>query len=94
MGGDSWPIVSRPGGAGSRIWRQPAASSPRPSVDSEHGFILAGHAAAANRPDCKELKKHYGLGRAKYLGLAKMNMQLMLSAMAFNLKKAALMMGS
>ena len=31
------------------------------------------------------MKKHYGLARAKYLGLAKVNMQLMLSAMAFNL---------
>ena len=137
------------------------------AVDTEHGFILAGHATAANRPDCKELstvvkraklkkeapvladkgyssannrcdleeagyfdlimykatrghplseaqrrvnkaisrvrcsverafgsmKKHYGLARARYLGLAKMNMQLTLSAMAFNLKKAALLAG-
>ncbi|MCB2190540.1 MAG: transposase, partial [Deltaproteobacteria bacterium] len=31
------------------------------------------------------MKKHYGLARAKYLGLAKVNMQLMLSVMAFNL---------
>ena len=35
------------------------------------------------------MKKHYGLARARYLGVAKMGMQLMLSAMAFNLKKAA-----
>ena len=39
------------------------------------------------------MKKHYGLARARYLGLAKMNMQLMLSAMAFNLKKAAILAG-
>lgn len=128
------------------------------AVDSEHGFILAGHATAANRPDCKEMmnvveqasleagapvladkgygsaanrcdlnkaarghplseaqrgvnhaiagvrgvverafggmKKHHGLARARYLGLAKMNLQLMLCAMAFNLKKAARMMGT
>ena len=137
------------------------------AVDGEHGFILAGHATPANRPDCKEfmdvvkhsglekgapvladkgyssadnrsdleeagyfdlimykaargrplseaelrvnkaisrprgsverafgsMKKHYGLARARYLGLAKMNMQLMLSAMAFNLKKAAILAG-
>lgn len=137
------------------------------AVDGEHGFILAGHATAANRADCKEfmavvnnaelkkdapvladkgysskdnrgglakaglfdlimykatrghplseaqrrvnkaisrvrcsverafgsMKKHYGLARARYLGLAKMNMQLMLSAMAFNLKKAAILAG-
>lgn len=37
------------------------------------------------------MKKHYGLARARYLGVAKMGMQLMLSAMAFNLKKAALL---
>ena len=135
------------------------------AVDTGHGFILAGHATAANRADCKELmsvveesgldkgapvladkgyssadnrcdleeagcfdlimykaarghplteaqrlvnkaisrvrgiverafgsmKKHYGLARARYLGVNKMTMQLMLSAMAFNLKKAALM---
>lgn len=35
------------------------------------------------------MKKHYGLGRARYLGVGKVGMQLMLSAMAFNLKKAA-----
>ena len=138
------------------------------AVDTEHGFILAGYATAANRPDCKELmrvvgqsnlepgapvladkgycsvanrcdlekagyfdlimykatrghplseaqrsvnhaisrvrgiverafgsmKKHYGLARAKYLGLAKMNTQLMLCAMAFNLKKAARIVGT
>jgi transposase, IS5 family len=137
------------------------------AVDTEHGFILAGHATAANRPDCKELrnvvdqskletgapvladkgyssaanrcdlgkagyfdlimyraarghplseaqrrvnhaisrvrgsvkrafgsmKKHYGLSGAKYLGVGKVSMQLMLCAMAFNLKKAALMVG-
>ena len=137
------------------------------AVDTGHGFILGGHATAANRADCREImnvvkasglqegapvladkgyssagnrcdleksgyfdlimykaarghplseaqrmvnkavsrvrgvverafgsmKKHYGLARAKYLGLAKMNMQLMLSAMAFNLKKAALLAG-
>jgi IS5 family transposase len=37
------------------------------------------------------MKKHYGLGRARYLGVAKVDMQLTLSAMAFNLKKAAIM---
>lgn len=137
------------------------------AVDSGHGFILGGHATAANRADCKEMmavvqasgldkgapvladkgyssadnrcdlkeagycdlimykaarghplseaqrlvnraisgargsverafgsmKKHYGLARARYLGLAKMNLQLLLSAMAFNLKKAALLAG-
>lgn len=137
------------------------------AVDVEHGFILGGHATAANRPDCKELmnvvnesalepgapvladkgyssadnrcdledagyfdlimykasrghplseaqrmvnqtisrvrgsverafgtmKKHYGLGRARYLGVPKVGMQLMLSAMAFNLKKAAILAG-
>jgi IS5 family transposase len=137
------------------------------AVDTEHGFILTGHATAANRPDCKEfmnvveqakletgapvladkgyssaanrcdldkagffdlimykaarghplseaqrsvnhaisrvrgsverafgsMKKHYGLSRAKYLGVGKVSMQLMLCAMAFNLKKAALMAG-
>lgn len=135
------------------------------AVDTGHGFVLAGHVTAANRPDCKEMmkvvkeagleegapvfadkgyssranrcdleeagycdlimykasrghpmpeperkvnraisavrgsverafgsmKKHYGLGRARYLGLAKMGMQLILSAIAFNLKKAALL---
>lgn len=25
------------------------------AVDAEHGFILAGHATPANRPDCKEM---------------------------------------
>jgi len=39
------------------------------------------------------MKKHYGLGRARYIGVAKMGMQLMLSAMAFNLRKAALLAG-
>lgn len=39
------------------------------------------------------MKKHYGLARARYLGVAKVTMQLMLSAMAFNLKKAALLVG-
>ena len=39
------------------------------------------------------MKKHYGLARAKYLGPAKMHKQLLLSAMAFNLKKAALLAG-
>lgn len=37
------------------------------------------------------MKKHYGLGRARYLGTAKVGMQFLLSAMAFNLKKAALL---
>ena len=31
------------------------------------------------------MKKHYGLGRARYLGTAKVGMQFLLSAMAFNL---------
>jgi IS5 family transposase len=138
------------------------------AVEIGQGFILGGHATAANRADCKELmsvveasgldkgapvlankgyssadnrcsldaagyfdlimykasrghplseaiktvnraisrargsverafgsmKKHYGLARARYLGVAKMGMQLMLSAMAFNLKKAALLAGA
>lgn len=37
------------------------------------------------------MKKHYGLERARYLGTAKVGMQFLLSAMAFNLKKAALL---
>ena len=37
------------------------------------------------------LKKDYGLGRARYLGCAKVKLEFMLCAMAFNLKKAALM---
>ena len=135
------------------------------AVDAEHGFILAGHATAANRPDCKEmmavvkkcgleegspvfadkgyygeeyskaledegyfdgimykafknrplseaergvnrsisrfrgrverafgtLKKDQRMARARYLGVAKVGLQLMLDAIAFNLKKAARM---
>lgn len=38
------------------------------------------------------LKKDYRLARARYLGAAKMGMQLLMDAMAFNLKKAARMM--
>lgn len=138
------------------------------ALDTGHGFILGGHATAANRANCREMmnvvdesgletgapvladkgyssaanrcdledagycdlimykasrghplseaqrtvnraiskvrgsversfvsmKKHYGLVRARYLGTAKMTMQLMPSAMAFNLKKAALMVGA
>jgi IS5 family transposase len=133
------------------------------AVDAEYGFILSGHATAANRPDCKEmmavvencgiekgapvfadkgysgkeysralekkgyfdgimykaarnhplsepkrlvnraisrfrgkverafgtLKKDHRMARARYLGSAKVGLQLMLDAMAFNLKKAA-----
>ena len=135
------------------------------AVDAEHGFILAGHATAANRADCKEmmnvvnkcnldegspvfadkgyygeeyskaleneglfdgimykafknrplteaerrvnraisrfrgrverafgtLKKDHRMARARYLGCAKVGLQLMLDAIAFNLKKAARM---
>ncbi|KIX10779.1 IS5 family transposase [Dethiosulfatarculus sandiegensis] len=135
------------------------------AVDAEHGFILAGHATPANRPDCKEmmavvkkcgleegspvfadkgyygqeyskalldeglfdgimykafknrplseaerkvnraisrfrgrverafgtLKKDHRMARARYLGAAKVGLQLMLDAIAFNLKKAARM---
>ena len=39
------------------------------------------------------LKKDYGLDRARYLGCAKGKLEFMLCAMAFNLKKAALMVG-
>ncbi len=133
------------------------------AVDAEMGFILAGHATAANQPDCKELmaevqkcgleqgapvfadkgysgqeysrqlekagyfdgimykasrnrplsnaqrlvnkaisrvrgkverafgtlKKDHRMLRARYLGAAKVGLQLLLDAMAFNLKKAA-----
>lgn len=38
-------------------------------------------------------KRGYGFQRARYLGCAKVNLQFLLSAMAFNLKKAALMVG-
>ena len=37
------------------------------------------------------LKKHYGFARMRYLGLKKGNMEFLLIAMAFNLKKAARM---
>jgi IS5 family transposase len=37
------------------------------------------------------LKKHHRMARAKYLGCAKVGLQLMLDAIAFNLKKAARM---
>ena len=37
------------------------------------------------------LKKDYGLGRARYMGCAKVKLEFMLCAMAFNLKKAAFM---
>lgn len=37
------------------------------------------------------LKRGYGLSRMRYVGLSKGNMELMLTAMAFNLKKAVLM---
>lgn len=39
------------------------------------------------------MNKHYGLGQARYLGVAQMAMQLMLSAMALKLKEASLMAG-
>ena len=132
-------------------------------VEAEHGFILSGHATAANQPDCKELmavvsssgleegaavladkgyfgreyskqlqkagyldgimykatrnrplseaqrmvnklisrvrgkverafgtlKRDHRMARARYLGVAKVGLQLLLDAMAFNLKKAA-----
>jgi IS5 family transposase len=135
------------------------------AVDAEHGFILAGHATPANRPDCKEmmtvvkgcslqagapvfadkgysgqryrqeledagyfdgimykaarnrplsdpqrqvnraisrfrgrverafgtLKRDHRMARARYLGAAKVGLQLLLDAMAFNLKKAVRM---
>jgi IS5 family transposase len=38
------------------------------------------------------LKKHYGFIRMRYTGLKKGNMEFLLNAMAFNLKKAARMM--
>jgi len=37
------------------------------------------------------LKKHYGFTRMRYLGLKKGNMEFLLIAMAFNLKKAVRM---
>ncbi len=37
------------------------------------------------------LKKHYGFTRMRYLGISKGNMEFLLNAMAFNLKKAARM---
>ena len=37
------------------------------------------------------LKKDYGFSRTRYLGCAKVKLEFLLSAMAFNLKKAALM---
>jgi len=37
------------------------------------------------------LKKHYGFTRMRYLGLSKGNMEFLLNAMAFNLKKAVRM---
>ena len=37
------------------------------------------------------LKKDYGFQRTRYLGIAKVKMEFLLNAMAFNLKKAALM---
>lgn len=38
------------------------------------------------------LKRDYRFQRARYLGCAKVQLELLLTAMAFNLKKAALMM--
>ena len=40
------------------------------------------------------LKKHYGFTRMRYLGLSKGNMEFLLNAMAFNLKKAARMIAT
>jgi transposase, IS5 family len=37
------------------------------------------------------LKKHYGFTRMRYRGLSKGNMEFLLNAMAFNLKKAVWM---
>ena len=39
------------------------------------------------------LKRDYGFHRTRYLGCAKVKLEFLLNAMAFNLKKAALMMG-
>jgi len=39
------------------------------------------------------LKRDYGFHRARYLGCAKVRLEFLLNAMAFNLKKAALMVG-
>ena len=39
------------------------------------------------------LKRDYGFQRARYLGCAKVKLEFLLNAMAFNLKKAALMVG-
>ena len=39
------------------------------------------------------LKRDYGFHRTRYLGYAKVKMEFLLDAMAFNLKKAALMVG-
>jgi IS5 family transposase len=38
------------------------------------------------------LKRDYGFHRTRYLGCAKVKLEFLLNAMAFNLKKAALMM--
>ena len=40
------------------------------------------------------LKKDYGFHRTRYLGCAKVKLEFLLNAMAFNLKKAALMMAT
>lgn len=40
------------------------------------------------------LKRGYGFFRARYLGRAKVELEFMLNALAFNLKKAVLMVGS
>ncbi|MFH2126947.1 MAG: transposase [Pseudomonadota bacterium] len=71
--------VSRPGPPSKRGTRdgEPSISRLRGSVERAFG----------------SMKTHYGLNRARHLGVAKMGMQLMLSAMAFNLKKAALLAG-
>ncbi len=42
--------------------------------------------------DFGTLKRDYGFQRARYLGTLKVKLELMLDAMAFKLKKAALMM--
>lgn len=40
------------------------------------------------------LKRRYGFSRMRYTGLRKGNMEFLLNAMAFNLKKAVRMMGT
>lgn len=81
-GHDTWLAKRR---VGNRILKRAYRNRPLTEIDREFNRTHAGVRSTVERV-FGVLKQHYGMGKARYLGLARNHTRVMLMGMAYNLK--------